>query len=260
MSVLDRIFAEKREEVAQRVALRSIENLRAEAEAMAPGEFRFSRGLREAEGIALIAEVKKASPSQGLIRPDFNPAEVAAAYQRAGANALSVLTDIPNFQGDPSYIGLAKEASGLPALRKDFIYDPYQVYEAKVWGADALLLIVASLTDAQISELHALANNLGLDVLVEVHDEAEAERALALKCPIIGVNNRDLRTFKTELETSERIIPMLAPYALAVSESAIETNEDVRRMAAAGAKAVLIGTTFCASPDIEAKVREVMGR
>lgn len=259
MSVLDRIFAEKREEVAAKRALVSLEELQAKAVEVPVGERGFRQALIDAEGIALIAEVKKASPSQGLIRPDFDPAQIADAYARAGASALSVLTDGPNFQGDASYIRLAKDASGLPALRKDFIYDPYQVWEARLWGADAILLIVASLSDGQIEDLHGLAQGIGLDVLVEVHDEAEAERALRLQCPLIGVNNRDLRTFKTKLETSERILPMLAPNAVAVSESAIETHADILRMQAAGAKAVLIGTTFCASPEIEPKVREVMG-
>lgn len=259
MSVLDRIFAEKREEVEAKRALVPLEELQAHAVEVPLGERGFRQALEEADGIALIAEVKKASPSQGLIRPNFDPAAIASAYARAGAAALSVLTDGPNFQGDATYIRLAKVASGLPALRKDFIYDPYQVWEARLWGADALLLIVASLSDGQIEDLHGLAQGIGLDVLVEVHDEAEAERALRLQCPLIGVNNRDLRTFKTSLETSERILPMLAPHATAVSESAIETHADTLRMRAAGAKAVLIGTTFCASPEIEPKVREVMG-
>lgn len=259
MSVLDRIFAEKRLEVEARQAQVPLADLRARAVEIPVSERGFRQALVEADGVALIAEVKKASPSQGLIRPDFDPAEIAAAYARAGATALSVLTDGPNFQGDARYIGVAKAASGLPALRKDFIYHPYQVWEARLWGADAILLIVASLSDGQIEELHGLAQGIGLDVLVEVHDEAEAERALRLQCPLIGVNNRDLRTFKTELETSERILPILAPHATAVSESAIETHADVLRMQAAGARAVLIGTTFCASPNIEPKVREVMG-
>jgi indole-3-glycerol phosphate synthase len=259
MSILTRIFEGKRAEVAERRAQVSLEELRARC-ADLPPTLGFRRALAEFPGTSLIAEVKKASPSQGLIRPDFDPEAIARSYREAGAQALSVLTDGPHFQGSSDYLTVAKTTSGLPVLRKDFIYDAYQVWEARSWGADALLLIVASLEDAQIADLQGQAHELGLDVLVEVHDEAETERALALGCSLIGVNNRDLRTFTTALETSERLIPKIAPHALAVSESAIEANADVERVARAGAKAVLIGTTFCASPVIEEKVREVMGR
>jgi indole-3-glycerol phosphate synthase len=204
--------------------------------------------------------VKKASPSKGVIRADFDPEAIAAAYARAGAAALSVLTDVPHFQGSPAYLKIAREASGLPVLRKDFLYDPYQVLEARAWGADAVLLIVAALEDAQLRDLQAFAHELGMDALVEVHTAEETERALAAGCPLIGVNNRDLGDFRTSLEISDRLLPRIAPHALAVSESALETRADLDRVRAAGARAVLIGTTFCAAPDIEGKVREVMGR
>jgi len=258
LSVLDKIFAHKATEVAAAKALVSQSEIEAlAAQASAPRGF--LRALRSSEGLALIAEVKKASPSKGLIRPDFDPVAIAQAYARAGASCLSVLTDVDYFQGSPENLKLAREASGLPCLRKDFLNDPYQIYEARAWGADAVLLIVASLDDAQLSDLHSLAVSLGMDVLVEVHDDLETERALRLGAPLIGVNNRNLADFKTTLEISDRLIPLIAPHALAVSESALETRADLDRVEKAGAKAVLIGTTFCASPDIEAKVREVMG-
>lgn len=221
----------------------------------------FHRALRESPSpLALIAEVKKASPSRGLIRADFDPVTIAQSYERAGADALSVLTDVDYFQGHPTNIRLAREATSLPCLRKDFLDDPYQVYEARAWGADAILLIVASLSREQIADLAGLANELGMDVLVEVHNAEETEVALDLKCPLIGVNNRNLADFTTDLATSERLIPLIAPHATAISESALETPADLARVKAAGARGVLIGTTFCQNPDIEAKVREVMSR
>jgi indole-3-glycerol phosphate synthase len=173
---------------------------------------------------------------------------------------LSVLTDIPHFQGAPDYLAIARTASGLPALRKDFLYDPYQLYEARAWGADAILLIVAALDDVQLRDLQALAGELGMDALVEVHTAEETDRALNIGCPLIGVNNRDLGDFRTSLTISDNLLPRIAPHALAVSESALETRADLDRVRDAGARAVLIGTTFCAAPDIESKVREVMGR
>jgi len=258
LSVLEKIFAHKATEVEAARALISPAEIEKMA-AAAPAPRGFLNALRKADGLALIAEVKKASPSKGLIRPDFDPVEIACAYARAGASCLSVLTDVSYFQGSPKNLMLAREASGLPCLRKDFLNDPYQIYEARAWGADAVLLIVASLSDDQLSSLHELAVSLGMDVLVEVHDDAETDRALRLGAPLIGVNNRNLADFKTTLEISDRLLPRIAPHALAVSESALETRSDLDRVESAGAKAVLIGTTFCASPDIEAKVREVMG-
>jgi len=208
---------------------------------------------------SLIAEVKKASPSQGLIRADFDPAEIARTYEEAGAQCLSVLTDSPNFQGSLENLKLCREATNLPCLRKDFVYDPYQVYESRAWGADAILLIVAMLEAGQLNELYYLARDLRMDVLVEIHNDEELRRAIDLKADLIGINNRDLNTFKTDIQTSVNLLPFLPAGVVSVSESALATRADVETVHQAGARAVLIGTTFCGSPDIGAKVREVMG-
>lgn len=258
MSVLDRIFARKAEEVAAakaRITPFEIEHLAAGADAPRG----FYAALKNAStDLALIAEVKKASPSKGLIRADFDAAEIGRIYANSGAAALSVLTDEHYFQGSAENLRRARAASGLPCLRKDFVNDPYQVYEARAWGADAILLIVAGLDDERLHTLHALAHELGMDVLVEVHTEDETARALRLRAPLIGVNNRDLGDFHTSLTISDRLLPLIAPHALAVSESALDSRADLDRVRDAGARAVLIGTSFCASPDIAVKVREVM--
>lgn len=226
------------------------------ANAEAPRGFRLA--LEQAsKRPSLIAEIKKASPSRGLIRKDLDAADVARRYESVGVHALSVLTDKPYFQGSPENLKAAREATNLPCLRKDFIEDPYQVYEARAWGADAVLLIVSWLEDALLNDLQDLVRGLGMDALVEVHDESEAERALRIGADLIGVNNRSLTDFKTDMTTGERVLPLLGDVT-AVAESAIETTEDVRRMQRAGAMAVLIGTTFCAAPNIEEKVKEVM--
>lgn len=259
MTYLSRIYATKREEVESAKARVPLSELRSLARDQAPTRG-FLRALAVADRpVALIAEVKAASPSQGSIRPDLDPADVARAYESAGAHALSVLTDAPYFKGSPDNLRAARAACCLPVLRKDFLYDPYQVVEGRAMGADAVLLIAAMLTDRQIEDLHGLAAELGMDVLVEVFDESEARRAIDLKCPLIGVNNRDLSTFEVDLTVSERVLPMLRPHAFTVSESALSAQADVVRVAAAGARAVLIGTAFCASPDVGGKVREVMG-
>lgn len=259
MSVLERIFEGKRREVAAAKAAIPLERIKRLA-ADAPAPRGFLRALEAAPPLALIAEVKKASPSKGLIRPDFDPAEIARAYERAGAACLSVLTDAPHFQGSPENLKLARAATHLPCLRKDFLDDAYQIYEARAWGADAVLLIVASLSMDRLKELQSLAWELGMDVLVEVHSEAEVEKARQAGSRLVGVNNRDLSDFSTSLTLSERLIPTIKDWAFCVSESALETRADLDRVQAAGAKAVLIGTAFCASTDIEGKVHEVMGR
>ncbi len=205
---------------------------------------------RIAEGKAgVIAEVKKASPSKGIIRPDFKPAEIARSYERHGATCLSVLTDRQFFQGDPAYLEQARSACQLPVLRKDFMVDPYQVYQAASWGADCILLIVAALSDVQMQELEACAHGLGLDVLVESHSPEELERALRLKTPLIGINNRDLRTFETSIQHTLDMLPMLPGDRLAVTESGIRTREDVQVMRQHGVHAFLVGEAFMRVPE-----------
>ena len=258
MSVLDRIFARKRDEVAAAKASVSLGDLKARAADGEPPRG-FSLALQTASAsVALIAEVKKASPSKGVIRPDFDPVAIAEAYERVGAHAMSVLTDVEGFQGSALNLMKARAATALPCLRKDFMFDSYQVWEARAWGADAILLIAASLSVAQIRDLKGLAESLGMDALVEVHDEADVERAIAAEATLVGVNNRNLVDFTTDLGATERLLPLLPEGVTKVSESALESQNDVARVAAAGARAVLIGTTFCAATDVEAKVREVM--
>lgn len=257
MTTLERIFERKREEVRAAKARVPMGALREEAANAGPPRG-FKRALEKASTpLALVAEVKKASPSQGLIRADFDPCAIARIYEAAGAHALSVLTDEPFFQGGPENLGLARGATDLPCLRKDFIEEPYQVYEARAWGADALLLIVAALDDGRLADLMDVTRALGMDPLVEVHDESEVERALAAGADLIGVNNRSLADMTTDLATGERLLPLLNG-ALSIAESALASHHDLERMRAAGARAVLIGTTFCAAPDIGAKVKEVM--
>lgn len=259
MNRLSEIFATKVGEVAAAQAAVSLADVTALArDADPPRGFR--QRLAEAnQPVALIAEVKKASPSMGLIRSDLDPVLVAKAYRDAGAHALSVLTDREFFGGSAENLRRARAASGLPVLRKDFLLDRYQVIEARAWGADAVLLIVAMLDRAVLWDLHDCAREWGMDVLVEVHDEAEAEVALELGADLVGINNRDLATFQTDLATTERVLPLLGQDVLGVAESAIESFADVERMRQAGARAVLIGTAFCAAPDVEARVCEVMG-
>lgn len=259
MSVLDRIFEQKAAEVIsakQNVALSDLKMLAHEVDAPRG----FQRALASVNGLALVAEVKKASPSRGVIRENFDPGAIAMAYERAGATALSILTDEPNFGGSAENLKIAKTLTQLPCLRKDFINDPYQVYEARAWGADAVLLIVAALSRTQIEDLRGLIEELGMDALVEVHSEPELEIAIELKCPMIGVNNRNLKDMETSISVSRRLLPAVkAIGSLGISESALKTRADLDVVEAAGAKAVLIGTSFCSAPDVEDKVREVMG-
>jgi indole-3-glycerol phosphate synthase len=271
MSKLREIFLHKRSEVERAklaTPLPELQATAADADRVRPFKAALERATTP---LALIAEVKQASPSKGLIRPEFDPEEVAVAYKTAGAHCLSVLTDERYFQGSRENLKLAREASGLPCLRKDFIYDPYQIYEARAWGADCVLLIVAGFLPPNwiqeapakgleaLRELWRLAKELGMDVLVEVHSADEVDIALELGADLIGVNNRNLSDMTTDLATSEELLPMLAQGAFAVSESALRTPEDLDRAKAAGAKGVLIGSTFCEAMDIGAKVREVMG-
>lgn len=258
MSVLDEIFAHKADEVASARRRISEYDLRAEARDASPTRSFLHALQNSGKELALIAEVKKASPSKGLIRANFSPGDIAEAYEQAGATALSVLTDERYFQGSAENLKIARSRTKLPCLRKDFLNTPYQIYEARAWQADAILLIVASLERNQLADLHALGQDLGMDVLVEVHDLTETQLALELGCPLIGVNNRNLKDFTVSLSISEELVPLIAPKAFAVSESALGNYEDLERVREAGAKAVLIGTSFCAAPNIEERVREVM--
>ena len=249
-SVLARILDTKREEITLGKGHVSHAELRDQARDLPPTRG-FVRALERAvaTGPGIIAEVKKASPSAGVIREDFRPAEIAASYERGGAACLSVLTDAPYFQGHRDYLAQARGACVLPALRKDFIIDPWQVEESRCLGADCILLIVAALAQDQLVDLHGRAREVGMDVLTEVHDEGELERALALEDTLLGVNNRDLHVFETSLDTSLRLKALLPPERLLVTESGIRTQADVARMRDAGIHAFLVGEAFMREPD-----------
>ncbi len=249
--ILDKIIAVKREEIAAARARRDEASLRREAQARV-GVRDFAAALRgkmTAGQAAVIAEVKKASPSKGVLRERFVPGEIAAGYARNGAACLSVLTDARFFQGRPEYLMQAREASGLPVLRKDFMVDAYQVYEAAAMQADCILLIAACLDDAQMADLEAQAHALNLAVLVEVHDRAELDRALRLKTPLIGINNRNLRTFEVTLDTTLGLMAEVPAERLLVTESGIRDQADVKRMREAGVHAFLVGEAFMRADD-----------
>jgi indole-3-glycerol phosphate synthase len=259
MNKLDEICATKREEVAARKGLATIEDLdRAALEAGPPRGFADALAAKARTGFGLIAEIKKASPSKGLIRGDFRPAEHALAYQSGGAACLSVLTDAPYFQGHEDFLMDARAACDLPVLRKDFMVDPWQVAEARAIGADAILIIVAALEDGAMAEIEAAALERGMDVLVEVHDEAEMERASALRSRFIGINNRDLKTFRTDLAVTERLAPLAPEGALLVGESGIERHADCERLAAAGVRCFLVGESLMRQPDLTAATRQLL--
>jgi indole-3-glycerol phosphate synthase len=249
--ILQRIVATKREEVAAAKARRSLAGLQSAARDQPPPRA-FETALRHtiADGrAAVIAEVKKASPSKGVLREQFVPAEIAASYARHGAACLSVLTDEPYFQGSPAYLSQARGACELPVLRKDFIVDEYQVHESRAMGADCILLIVACLDDAQLVDFESCAHALGMGVLIEVHDEDELERALRLRSPLIGVNNRNLHTFEVSLETTLRLQPRLPSDRLLIAESGILVRADVQRLRSAAVHAFLVGEAFMRAAD-----------
>lgn len=256
---LAEICATKRDEVAARKPLASWADLDARAAAQtAPRGFRAALEAKLATGFALIAEIKKASPSKGLIREDFDPAAHARAYEAGGAACLSVLTDAPYFQGHEDYLVAARAACGLPVLRKDFMVDPWQVAEARAIGADAILIIVAALADAQMAEIEAAALERGMDVLVEVHNEAEMARAALLKSRLIGVNNRDLKRFVTDLATTERLAPLAPQGTLLVCESGINSHADLVRVAPCGARTFLVGESLMRQADVEAATKALL--
>jgi indole-3-glycerol phosphate synthase len=259
--VLARIAAYKREEVAARKAARSQDAVEAAArEASPPRGFRAALDLHveETGRPALIAEIKKASPSKGLIRADFDPRALAKAYERGGATCLSVLTDGPSFQGDDAFLAAARDATALPCLRKDFLVDPWQVAESRALGADCILIILAMVDDALAAELLAEAERFGMDALVETHDEAEMERACRLGGDLVGINNRSLRTFEVDLETTERLAMLSPVRALLVAESGIFTPEDVARVSAAHAQAILVGESLMRRADVAAATRALL--
>jgi indole-3-glycerol phosphate synthase len=257
--ILARICADKREHIAARKRERPMAAVESAARALPPPRH-FAAHLADAAGLGygLITEIKRASPSRGLIRADFDPAAIARAYRAGGATCLSVLTDRPYFQCDDDFLTEARAAVDLPVLRKDFILDPYQIVEARAIGADCILLIMAALDDGQAAELADEARAYGMDVLVEVHDAAELERALALKTPLVGINNRDLKTLEIDLATTEALAPRVPADRLVVSESGLSTPAHLARMGARGVRCFLVGEALMSQPDIEAATRTLL--
>ena len=258
---LTKICADKRDHIAAAKAARSVAETESAAERASPprGFYRALKSAADSGRYGLIAEVKKASPSKGLIREDFDPPAIAAAYERGGATCMSVLTDIPYFQGADEHLVAARAAVSLPVIRKDFMIDPYQVPEARALGADCILLILAALEDGLAAELEAAAFDWGMDVLIEVHDAAELERAMKLKSPLLGINNRNLKTLKTDIETTRQLAPRVVDAdRLVISESGLYTPEDLASMYDAGARCFLIGESLMRQDDVEAATRNLL--
>jgi indole-3-glycerol phosphate synthase len=260
MTILDKIAAYKREEIAaakKQTPLAETEEAAKQASPVRPFAETVAHCAEEGR-FALIAEIKKASPSKGLIRADFDPASLALAYAGGGAACLSVLTDGPSFQGDSAHLVAAREVCALPVLRKDFMLDPYQIPQSRALGADCILIIMAAVGDFQAMELAGAANDWGMDVLAEVHNEDELDRALSLPTSLIGINNRDLKTFQTSLDVTARLVPLIPSDRLIVSESGIFTHSDILQLATGGAHAFLVGESLMRQADVAAATRKLL--
>jgi indole-3-glycerol phosphate synthase len=258
-NVLDRICADKRAQIAERKARRPMSRILDEAvSAGVPRPFAAALRAASASGYGLIAEIKRASPSKGLIRADFDPVMLARAYEAGGASCLSVLTDTPYFQGIDDHLMAARSSVELPVLRKDFMLDPYQIVESRALGADCILLIMAALGDGEAGELETIAHSHGMDVLIEIHDEAELARALELSSPLIGINNRNLKTLETDLATTRRLAPLVPDDRLVVCESGLYTPHDLADMAAVGARCFLIGESLMRQADVARAVETLL--
>jgi indole-3-glycerol phosphate synthase len=260
--VLSDIAAYKRKEIESAKRMRPVAQVEGEARAADPprGFLGAIEKRLQAAGYALIAEIKKASPSKGLIRADFDPPALARAYEQGGATCLSVLTDEPSFQGRPEFLTRARAATRLPVLRKDFMYDPYQVAEARAWGADCILIVMAAVDDVTARGLEQAAFDLGMDALLEVHNETELARALELRSRLIGINNRDLKTFETALSVSERLAGKVTPERVPVSESGISEPEHLARLARTGIRTFLVGESLMRQADVESATRALIAR